>query len=405
MQLRGFDDYEVTLGDHIRGERASMGKSIADVEAELRIRADMILGIEECDLGAFPNRSVVAGYVRSYARYLRLDPDQVYERFCAESGFVAPNAALAEAGARGSAAGAVRRLGTGPSALDQSRFAVPPGRSRFAARVSLGSLVSACALVALICGLGYGGLTILKSVQQVGFAPLPEAPDVVAEAPLLASVARAGEAVRRPNAADYDGSGALAAVFAPDDEPPIRRRESPISAIDPVLAGVYRGAPSPSDPRAGSRPPEAVATAPVHTVELPARVRLARAARAEADDPAAGAPAPRRYVAVHAAEEAWIRVRAGDRSVIFEGLLAPGETYEIPERVARGTLRAGNAGAVFIVVDGAPFGPVGRPGGVAKNVSLAREDVPAAHQPAPRTMIAEAADPEGDSGSAVALGE
>ncbi len=409
MHLRGFDDYEVTLGDQIRGERASMGKSIADVERELRIRADMIVGIEECDLATFPNRSVVAGYVRSYARYLRLDPDEVYARFCAESGFEAPNAGLTEAGTRSVAAVAARRLGAAPSALDESRFAVPPARSRFAARISLGSLASAFALVGLICGLGYGGLTILKSVQQVGFAPLPDAPDVVVEAPLFASSAQASETFDRPTASDYDGSGALAAVFAPDDEPPIRRRESPISAIDPVVAGVYRGDPSPGAPLIELAEAEAeLRRAEVHTVgPVPgyAVVETAVAPGVGIAQEATEAPEARRFVAVHAAEEAWIRVRAGDRSVIFEGLLAPGENFELPERVARGTLRAGNAGAVYVLVDGVPHGPVGRPGGVAKGVSLAREDIAAAHEPAPAVMIADApADAEIDIPTA-ALGE
>ena len=29
----------------------------------------------------------MAGYIRSYARYLNLNPEEIYERFCLESGF------------------------------------------------------------------------------------------------------------------------------------------------------------------------------------------------------------------------------------------------------------------------------------------------------------------------------
>ena len=42
----------------------------------------------------FSNLGFVAGYVRSYARYLSLDPETVYERFCRESGFSNSNASL-----------------------------------------------------------------------------------------------------------------------------------------------------------------------------------------------------------------------------------------------------------------------------------------------------------------------
>ena len=35
----GFDDFEMRLGDMMRGERATIGKSLLDVQRELRIRA------------------------------------------------------------------------------------------------------------------------------------------------------------------------------------------------------------------------------------------------------------------------------------------------------------------------------------------------------------------------------
>ena len=85
--LKGFDSYEVSLGDALRGERATLGKSLLDVERDLKIRAAYISAIEECDINAFPNTGFVAGYVRSYARYLNLDPDPTFEAFCREANF------------------------------------------------------------------------------------------------------------------------------------------------------------------------------------------------------------------------------------------------------------------------------------------------------------------------------
>ena len=35
--LLGFDSFEVKLGDQLRGERASKGKSLLDVQRELRL--------------------------------------------------------------------------------------------------------------------------------------------------------------------------------------------------------------------------------------------------------------------------------------------------------------------------------------------------------------------------------
>src|SRR5690606_3642986 len=87
----GFDDFELRLGDVMRGERATLGKSLLDVQRELRIRASYIAAIENCDISAFETPSFISGYVRSYARYLGMDADWTFRRFCEESGFQPPH--------------------------------------------------------------------------------------------------------------------------------------------------------------------------------------------------------------------------------------------------------------------------------------------------------------------------
>ena len=82
---KGFDDFELRLGDLMRGERATLGKSLLDVQRELKIKATYIAAIENADLSAFETPGFVAGYVRSYARYLGMDPEWAFERFCAEA--------------------------------------------------------------------------------------------------------------------------------------------------------------------------------------------------------------------------------------------------------------------------------------------------------------------------------
>ena len=94
---KGFDDYELRLGDMMRGERATMGKSLLDVQRELRIKAAYIAAIENCDPEAFDTPGFIAGYVRSYARYLNMDPDRAFAIFCAESGFQVAHGMSAEA--------------------------------------------------------------------------------------------------------------------------------------------------------------------------------------------------------------------------------------------------------------------------------------------------------------------
>src|SRR5688500_18994138 len=97
---KGFDAFELRLGDLMRGEWATMGKSLLDVQRELKIKAAYIAAIENADPSAFDTPGFIAGYVRSYARYLNMDPDWAFETFCRESGFSTGGGAVVAAGGR-----------------------------------------------------------------------------------------------------------------------------------------------------------------------------------------------------------------------------------------------------------------------------------------------------------------
>ena len=98
---RGFGPYEYALGDELRGERATLGKTLLDVQRDLRIKAAYIAAIEDAKPAVFPNPSFVPGYVRSYARYLRLDPDEIFRASARRAASSAPGRpAQAEAGRR-----------------------------------------------------------------------------------------------------------------------------------------------------------------------------------------------------------------------------------------------------------------------------------------------------------------
>jgi cytoskeleton protein RodZ len=372
MRLRGYDEYEVTLGDEMRGERASLGKNLRDAESDLRIKGKVIRAIEDCDLDGFPNDSVVAGYVRSYARYLGLDPEDCYRRFCAESGFRSPVSALGGYGLPEKPGGLQNIVAAGAvigSGLTQSRFAVKTAPTRMSARISLGGLTSVLAMVGLIAGLGYGGYALLQDIQRVGFAPLPEAPEVVSEAPLITPPTVEGGLLLRPDAEAYQGDGVLAAIIPAElPSPTLPPRDGPISAIDPATSGVFRDARD-RDPALAAASPDPAATDPMLDGFSLSDPALSGHELAEATP--SGPPT----IIVHATNAAWIRVRDGDDAVIFQGTLEAGGQYEIPHRVAAPLLRAGNAGSVYVLVNGAPYGPVGTSTRVVKNLSLLAADI------------------------------
>ncbi|MEM7213792.1 MAG: RodZ domain-containing protein, partial [Pseudomonadota bacterium] len=326
MELRGFDSYNIRLGDEMRGERASLGKSLEQAEADLRIKAKLIVAIEECDLEGFPNPSVIAGYVRSYARYLGMDAEDCYRRFCQESGYESPSALQSTTGRiidrkLGIETAVVSQVG---AEISKSRFAAPPPNNRFRARVSLGAMTSSIALISLIAGLSYGGYALLQDIQRVGIAPLPEAPTVVADAPRIDLPDIDMQALQKPQAGDYRGGGALTALVVPTELPAMEqlRRDGPISAINPDTAGMFARLQQQSRP-----PAEPLVDTPDDGIML-----ASSDSKPSTTPPEAGSEVPTTGISLVFQEEAWIRVRESDNTTLFEGTYKSGERLELPGR-------------------------------------------------------------------------
>lgn len=78
--------------------------------------------------------------------------------------------------------------------------------------------------------------------------------------------------------------------------------------------------------------------------------------------------APRRFALI-AGADTWVQITDLGGNVTYTGILSPGEAYNIPaEQGLR--LKTGNAGGLFIEVDGQRFGPLGSSGAVMRNVVL-----------------------------------
>jgi cytoskeleton protein RodZ len=158
------------------------------------------------------------------------------------------------------------------------------------------------------------------------------------------------------------------------------RRDGPISAIDPQTAGFFVPHRHVTRVATGSKPRIDSADDAIRLAELAEASEAAGPAEpAEPAEPAglvaSADPASRvSGVSLHAAEDAWIRVRERD-SVIFEGILAAGQHFELPARVEAPFLKAGNAGGVFVFVDGVAYGPLGQRGQIARDISLLADDV------------------------------
>jgi cytoskeletal protein RodZ len=354
--IRGFDAYEIRLGDLMRGERATLGKSLLDVERELRIRANYVAAIENADPSVFDTPGFIPGYVRSYARYLGMDPDKAFRAFCVESGFSIAHGMSEEASSR---------RGPEPSVLSRSRSADPlmggntpfvPASESFLSRIEPGAIGSALVLIALIGGIGYGGWGILRQVQQVQLAPVENTPVVLADLDPLAQTGRADDESRAAGVFQPPREERLSRLYRPKalDVPVMVARDAPISTLDPREVGTL----SPAAPVADRD--SAIALALREAQEMP--VDGQAVPQVVADN--------RPDVQVVAVRPAWVRVRAADGSVIFEGIMNAGDTYDVPATEEPPTLRVGESGAVYFAVNGAHYGPAGARGAVTANLSL-----------------------------------
>lgn len=361
--LRGFDSYEVRLGDHLRGERATKGKSLLDVQRELRIRASYIAAIENCDLAVFTNHGFIAGYVRSYARYLKLDADEVFGRFCYESGFDGVNAGLQ---ARKTSPGG-RIVQSGPARVQDGdpllrpfRTPAPELRPGMLERMSVSAVGSILVLALLTGGVGYGAYRVLQNIQRVTIAPVDQRPETLST---VAGLSAPGLGVEQ---VDLTGEPVvtaadeldLARLYQPREleVPVVESRDGPIVEIDPRQSGIFA----------------AVQTDAEEVQELAALVAAAVAAEAE---PVVREPVGAPVVNVTARQPAWIRVYLASGTVLFEKILDPGETYTLPLDVEAPLLRAGNSGSVYLLVNDQAYGPLGTATSVAKNVSLMPDDI------------------------------
>lgn len=362
VKLKGFDDFELRLGDTMRGERATMGKSLLDVQRELRIKASYIAAIENCDPGAFDTPGFIAGYVRSYARYLNMDPDEAFETFCEESGFsVAHGMSEHASGIRRSSREERLSRGLGNDIFSNSATPfIPEGEAIFSG-IEPRAVGSSLVLLGLIGLIGFGGYTVLQEVQRVQVAPVEQAPvvfadldplDAAAEIPIEApgaELASSSQPARRAEALDR--------LYRPQalDVPVLVARDAPIATLDPREIGNFA---QPAKPEADET---AIARA-ILDEQTPSLEPLPPVPQVVEE------PGPRLQMV--AVRPAWVRVRAADGTVIFEGVMEPGAAWDVPATEEPPVLRAGESGAIYFAMGDDFYGPIGAPGAVTSGLPL-----------------------------------
>ena len=348
LELRGYDSYTVTLGDKLRGERATLGKTLDDIQKETRLRIEFLLGIENADITAFPAPSFIAGYVRSYASHLNLDPDECFNQFCKESGFI---------GLQSEIDGKKRNKVIKPTKLLDEPILNPQIQKKkinngILNNFSFSGLFSLTALLVLILGLGYGGVTVLNEVQKVNLSPINQSPSVQS----ISSTSIDENSFFNDfdsNNTNIASNSDLEEFYRPTELvlPLMTPRDGPISAIDPALSGVYVEDKNLVISKSNQEDIIQVKKNPqVIEEDLPS-------------------------VYVVAQKPAWVRIYEPNGNILFENILDTGQRYEVPQSAQTAMLRAGNSGSVYLMIDNNFYGPLGTATGVAKKVNLRAETI------------------------------
>jgi cytoskeleton protein RodZ len=66
-----------SIGERLRRRRESLGRSLKDVENATKIRVRYLEALEQDDVAALPAEVYALGFLRSYARYLGLEPEEL----------------------------------------------------------------------------------------------------------------------------------------------------------------------------------------------------------------------------------------------------------------------------------------------------------------------------------------
>ena len=375
VELKAFDDFELRLGDMMRGERATLGKSLLDVQRELRIKAIYIAAIENSDPTVFDTPGFIAGYVRSYARYLNMDPDHAFAAFCTESGFSVAHGMSAEASVinKPDREDRLSRIAGGDIFASPNTPFVPTSEN-FLSRVEPGAIGSVLVLLGLIGAIGFGGYSVLQEVQRVQVAPVDQTPVVLADLDPLNGAAIVQPSTETTNSVapqvlDNPRGNALDRLYRPQalDVPVLVARDSAIANIDPRSIGSF--------------------TAPVFNDTDINLISGINGALAEANGVVVPqvveglAPA----LQMVAAYPSWVRVRSAEGTVIFETVMEKGDTWTVPSTVEPATLRTGESGAIYFAMAGDCYGPAGAPGSVTSNLPLVQAALVELFEPAPLT--------------------
>jgi len=316
-----------SLGWQLASEREAKGWTIEYVASQLNLAARQIHALEQENYAALPGMASVRGFVRAYAKLLKIDANPLVALIASEQ--IAPNLPLEPR----------PKLSSTP--FSDSRLSGPGQRSTSVKGILI-AVVFVLLALAIVGVEHFGGWpTLAESLSNQlkdmssSAAPGSMSPSVSQDAASAAGDAK--PAADTPDAAAKDSSQPV--VAAPQVAAPLPQTAAPVDT--PAVAAPAASAGTP----AAVMPSGAPVTAPVVTA-MP-KPKLESVAQS---DVAHLASAGKKPLQLTARQNSWVEVREGS-NVLMARLLKAGETENL-EVASSASLVVGNAAGVDVVYAG-----------------------------------------------------
>jgi cytoskeleton protein RodZ len=320
-------------GKTLAAHREAMGWSVEQVADQLKLAVRQVVALEAGDYASLPSPAVTRGFVRAYAKLMKLDPVPLVAQIEMDT----PPAADLSANTA-----ATRR--PAPASFSESRFPLHGKRSS----LPLGWIAGAVVVAAAAAAAWHFGVVPMRAAEQ---AP--------AAAPNGTGAASAPETV-------VSGSAGNAVETLQSPSVPLISVPSP-NAAAPAAASAPAPGPVVNVPGAGATgaPPATVPAPPANPVATQAPQAVAAAATAPAQA-AAGANA----LVLNVREDSWIEVKPAKGGAALLSRLVKGGSTETINVAGPVRLTVGNPGGVSATLRGTAVALPAVPGKTLARVNL-----------------------------------
>jgi cytoskeleton protein RodZ len=313
-------------GRILAAQREAMGWTVEQVADQLKLAVRQVVALEAGDYASLPSPAVTRGFVRAYAKLVRIDPAPLVAQIAIES---PPEAEMNTA--------AVRR--PTPASFSQAKFPSHGKRSS----LPLGWIAAVVVVAAAAAAAWHFGLIPVGQHGEPAGAAAPAAPTGAAS---VASSGSATETLQNPSVPLISVPGQAAAPAA--DAPSSAAATAPSAGAAP---GAVVNAPATT---ATGAPPVANSTAQLSVPPANPVATQSPAQAAPAPVAAAPAAAGANALVFTVREDAWIEVKPSKGgTAMIKRLVRAGSTETVnvdqPVRVI-----VGNPGAVSASLRGAP---------------------------------------------------